>query len=378
MTSQGGVTVLVTGGAGFLGQHIVRELMEQDDFPIKEIRTFDIQPFKWHHGLQPTKNTEKLYHIEGSILKNEDVLRAFQDVDAVFHACSIVAASPYPNKKAVRAVNVDGTKIVLQACVEQSVECLVYTSTMDVANTLAGSIVNGTEESVTVPPTQHFFPVYSTTKYEAEKMVLDANETELKNGKKLTTCALRPCGIYGEGDRLLGESLAVFVNAGIGFLIGEPTGKSQYAYAGNIALAHVLAAKTLLWPSVNDPICGRAFFLGDHTPRESIGKIMEPFATELGVKMATIIPPYWLMYTIGLLLTAFCWIVSFFKYVDIPFHAVVVRYLYAEYTYSWEAAKRALDYEPKYTYEDGFARSMVFYKHLLGIDQKTEENKKKK
>lgn len=42
-----GEVVMVTGASGFLGQHIIKQLLEQGEFLIKEVRTFDLQPFTW-------------------------------------------------------------------------------------------------------------------------------------------------------------------------------------------------------------------------------------------------------------------------------------------------------------------------------------------
>ncbi|XP_071828423.1 3 beta-hydroxysteroid dehydrogenase/Delta 5--_4-isomerase type 2-like [Apostichopus japonicus] len=378
MTNQEGVTILVTGGAGFLGQHIVKELMEQEVFPVKEIRSFDIQPFKWHHGLHPSKNSHKLNHIEGSICDPAAVTKACENVDAVIHNCGCVAFGAYPNRKSIRAVNVDGTENAVNACIEQNVECLVYTSSIEVANDLKKPSVNASETSVTVPAINPVLCVYSQSKYDAEIMVLRANNKALKNGKKLRTCALRPCGMYGEGEHILTTNLGYFINAGVALRIGEPSGKIQYAYAGNIAYSYVLAVKSLLRPDEKTDISGEAFFLGDDTPLYSIGEMVAQFAKALVAETGTATPPYWLMYTIAFFLTVMCWLVSNIKNWEMPFHTNAVRFMFGEYHYSWEKLQRVLGYKPRYTYKEAFDRSITYYEHYFGLNNKSNQNKKQK
>jgi len=106
----------------------------------------------------------------------------------------------------MRAVNVHGTKNVIDGCIEQGVEKLIYTSTASVA--FDGSdILYKTEEQLGYAAN----PVdqYTGTKTEAEKMVLAANG---RNG--LATCALRPSAIFGEGDTLMVPTLVARAKQG--------------------------------------------------------------------------------------------------------------------------------------------------------------------
>ena len=136
-----------------------------------------------------------------------------------------------------RKVNVVGTQTVIDACLSHRVRKLVYTSS-------AGVVYNGTQHLVDVDERMDVPEVpldaYNETKAQAEKLVLAANGVELQ------TCALRPAGIFGEGDRQLLTGLQqVMKNGQTKFQIGTNENLFDWTYVGNVAHAHLLASDRL-------------------------------------------------------------------------------------------------------------------------------------
>ncbi|KAK4684509.1 hypothetical protein P7C73_g5668, partial [Tremellales sp. Uapishka_1] len=114
---------------------------------------------------------------------------------------------------------------------------LVYTSS-------AGVIYNGQEDLVNADERLDFplvpLDAYNETKAQAEKMVLDANCAELR------TCALRPAGIFGPGDRqMISGFYNVMKNNQTRFQIGNNDNLFDWTYVGNVAHAHLLAVDKL-------------------------------------------------------------------------------------------------------------------------------------
>jgi sterol-4alpha-carboxylate 3-dehydrogenase (decarboxylating) len=76
---------------------------------------------------------------------------------------------------------------------------------------------------------------YTATKIKGEQMVLAANDSSL------ATCALRPSGIFGEGDTVMVPTLVRQAKAGkMKYIIGNGKNKWDMTYAGNVAQAHIL------------------------------------------------------------------------------------------------------------------------------------------
>ena len=181
--------VMVTGGCGFLGRHIVGVLAKQPN--VEKIIVFDI--------ISRSFNSERVISVVGDLTSSESVESALQahGVLAVIHT-----ASPDPNStdiKLLEAVNVRGTANVLSACRRVGVHSLVHTSTASVVWAEQGQ--DGLDET-SAPYPRVFRDVYSRTKAEAEQLVLEAGQARAGGGGPgLATVALRPHAIWGPGDQ---------------------------------------------------------------------------------------------------------------------------------------------------------------------------------
>jgi UDP-glucose 4-epimerase len=78
--------ILVTGGAGFIGSHIVDRLLTDGH----EVRVIDDLSYGLMENLIHHKGNKDLHFIKGDIRNLEDVKEAVKDVDAVFHEAGLV------------------------------------------------------------------------------------------------------------------------------------------------------------------------------------------------------------------------------------------------------------------------------------------------
>ena len=111
---------LVTGGAGHLGNVLVRELVALDE----DVRVLVL----------PGEDTQSLSGlaieiVEGNVLDSKSLIEAMTGVDVVFHMAGLVSITP-EGEALMRAVNVQGTKNVIDAVKATGVEMLIYTSSI--------------------------------------------------------------------------------------------------------------------------------------------------------------------------------------------------------------------------------------------------------
>lgn len=144
--------VLVTGGSGFIGSHVVDKLRARGHEPV----IYDLRPSPWHEpGSVDT--------VLGSITDREALERALHSCDAVAHLAAVadvndVHASPEDAER----VNARGTVAVLEACRRAGVKRVVYASTIWVYSDTESDTV---DEDTLLPPPSH---LYTSTKLAGE------------------------------------------------------------------------------------------------------------------------------------------------------------------------------------------------------------------
>jgi UDP-glucose 4-epimerase len=143
--------ILITGGSGFIGSHVVDKLLAKGH----EVKIFDI--------VQPKHDIGKAQHCYGSLLELDDIVRALEGIDAIYHLAAIadvknVFEEPHYSER----VNVGGTMNILEAARKTGVKRIIYGGTDWVYSNTDDIKVD--ENTLLRPPTH----LYTTTKLVSE------------------------------------------------------------------------------------------------------------------------------------------------------------------------------------------------------------------
>jgi nucleoside-diphosphate-sugar epimerase len=213
------MTILVTGGSGFLGSHIIEQL-SQAGRPVRALvrRSSDTK------FLRTLSNVELF---DGAIDDRASLERAVSGVEAVVHSAGLVKAR---NLDEFMRVNARGTENLLEVCLPlaSSLKRFVQISSITVGGP---SDAYGNAVSVDANPR----PV---TDYGRSKLAAELAVLAKKDLLKLTI--IRPPAIYGPRDR---EILAFFksIKMGVLPLLGSPQSKLSMTYGPDCARACIRA-----------------------------------------------------------------------------------------------------------------------------------------
>jgi nucleoside-diphosphate-sugar epimerase len=230
--------VLVTGGGGFLGSAIARALLKRGD----EVRILA-------RGSYPELAAAGAELLRGDISDAAVCRKACEGRDTVFHVAAKIGL--WGKYEDFHKANVEGTKNLLNACLELGVPRFVFSGSPSV---VFESFVDCDGWDETAPYPKKFDGFYSQTKALAEEQVL------LANSKSLATVSLRPHLIWGPGDNHIIWRLIEKSKAGRLKRIGALNKLVDTTYIDDCVEGHLLAAEKL--PAVG----GKAYFLSQGDP----------------------------------------------------------------------------------------------------------------
>ena len=219
--------VFVTGGSGLVGRHVIAQLVVRGDAVTALAHSDAAAAALTGLGAAP---------LRGDLADAATLERGIGAAEAVVHAAAIVLGRAGTWER-FHAANVAPTERVARAAAHAGAR-LVHISSVAVygrRSTYDGEPGSVTEEFGLERP---LFPGdhYARSKREAEQALWRcADETGL------AAVALRPCVIYGEGDRHFAPRVARALRRGVAPLIGDGANVLSVVYAGNVAAAALLA-----------------------------------------------------------------------------------------------------------------------------------------
>ena len=369
-----GLSVVITGGCGFLGLHVARLLYNESNEVY--ITLMDKEPIRndvMRFITGTVGNGHRVQYCHGNVLVRADLKRVFEDANVVIH-CAVKGDSIMDNDscKETEHVNVTGTENVVQACVACKVQALVFVGS--IFQVLRDGVKN--QEGICEKPSfepritdELVLDTYGHSKNEAEKMVLSANGA---GEGTLHTCSIRCPPLYGENDTSLIPSVAWASKVSsrlIGYYprIGSPNVKMTAMYVENAAHALLCAAKKLMDKKSKGIVGGNYYYVTDDTPHTNYSDFFGRFLSRLdyNVKLGVRIPVLVISFWLYLILVGLIFLMIFFDFRNIA--GLVLKYqhqvkiLSISHTVSRDKAARELQYRPIVTPDLAFQKCIGYY-----------------
>ncbi len=184
--------ILVTGGTGLVGAHLLLNLAENET----QIRSI----YREESGIEKTKNLFQLYQKEHLFSKVEwihsDIIDvpsleiAFKNVDYVYHCAACISFDPNDEEK-LRKINIEGTANIVNFCLATNVKKLCHVSSIAALGDVISNKTNISEEAEWNPEVVH--SDYAISKY--------GSEMEIWRGQQegLNAVIVNPGVIFGAG-----------------------------------------------------------------------------------------------------------------------------------------------------------------------------------
>jgi len=227
--------ILVAGGAGFIGSHIVDRLIKED----MEVTVLDNLYTGQMENIEHHKNNKNFKFVQGDVRNFNLVKRAVKNVDAVFNDAAVVSV-PRSMEAPILAneVNVGGTLNLLKACLDSGVKRFVQAS--------SASVYGNTK---TLPLSEDL-PPKPISPYAVSELAAENYAKVFYAAYGLETVGLRYFNVYGPRQTFSVYSgvTTIFVNQLLQnqqpIIFGDGKQTRDFVYVGDVVNANMLALTT--------------------------------------------------------------------------------------------------------------------------------------
>lgn len=321
--------VLVTGATGFLGKYVVEELVEHG---------YQVRAFGRNSKVGRSLENSSVSFFQGDLTKADDVLEACKGMDLVVHAGALSTVwGPWED---FYQANVLGTKYVLEACRQTSIQRLVYVSSPSIYAAPKDQLAIKESDA----PEENNLNNYIRSKLASEKL--------FNNYPDVPSIILRPRGLFGIGDTsILPRVINLSQKIGIP-LIGDGRQLMDMTCVENVALAIRLAIEA---PETK----GEVYNITNGEPR-AFRDLLEESLTGLGY------PIKYRKISASLLSGIASSLEFIYKTLNLKGEPPLTRYTYYLLRYSQtldiSKAERELGYHPKISISEGIEQYVQDYR----------------
>lgn len=258
--------ILVTGGTGFIGSHLVEALAAKG----REVRCLVRRNSDIKH--LEKLNVEIVY---GDLVDKSSLKEAVEGVDIIYHLAAILSYKHEPREK-YELVNLHGTKNLLDLCAKKEIQRFIYFSSIGVVGpTNAPILLNEKTPCRPISP-------YGISKNKAERLVL-----EYFTKYRLPVVVIRPSKVYGPGDMSELLKLYQLIQKKLFRFVGDMKNrKRSFCFIDNLTEVSLVAEE-------KECSVGEIYFIADERPytlEEFVGAV----AKAENVKLPKINIPLWI------------------------------------------------------------------------------------
>jgi len=319
--------VALTGASGYTGGHLMRRLLARGDSVKALVRESSVTKELTASGAEI---------VTGVLGSASDSRRLVAGCEAVMHVAAVYRTAGHPDSY-YREINVEGTRLLLEAADAAGVRRFVHTSTVGVHGDVKNSPA---AEDAPISPSD----IYQETKAEADALAREFGRTHA-----LEVTIVRPGAIYGPGETRL---LKLFRSIARGRYAVVGTGKPHYhmVYIDDLVDGYLLALD-------RPEAAGETFIIaGGRALSQNF--LAREIAQATGGSIWPFHIPAWPLQRLGDLVEVICVPLG----IEPPIHRRRVDFWVKNRSFSIEKARRRLGYDPKVDVSEGIKRTARWYR----------------